>query len=191
MAEYDARVIHEFAERLYNKANTIIAIYTIAGGIIGLLGGYTFGGTVALIGLVIFGGLGFSLGSEKAFQLKLQAQTALCQVKIEENTRSQGSNISSSYSGIPRTSAPASRPSVSQAAAIPSGTSTAQERTPPLASRPSTSQGVPSPSRSTSLAEPTDRCSICGERFARSEIMAHVRAHAAGSSEPTMPQEPT
>jgi hypothetical protein len=30
--------------------------------------------------------LGFGIGWNKAFLLKLQAQTALCQAKIEENT---------------------------------------------------------------------------------------------------------
>lgn len=31
--------------------------------------------------------LGFLIGQERAFRLKLQAQIALCQVRIEENTR--------------------------------------------------------------------------------------------------------
>jgi hypothetical protein len=140
MAEYNAGVIYEFAERLYNKANTIIAIYTIAGGIIGLFGGYAiFGGTTALIGLLILGGLGFFLGSEKAFQLKLQAQTALCQVKIEENTRSRGSNISSSHSSVSSTSTSTSRSSVSQVAPTPPVAPTSREPISPPIGRPSTS----------------------------------------------------
>lgn len=40
-----------------------------------------------LLGILVFGLLGFWIGSNKAFVLKLQAQTALCQMKIEENTK--------------------------------------------------------------------------------------------------------
>jgi hypothetical protein len=39
-----------------------------------------------LIGILIVGLIGFWIGWNKAFILKLQAQTALCQAKIEENT---------------------------------------------------------------------------------------------------------
>lgn len=39
------------------------------------------------VGLVLFGLLGWALGRERAFVLKLQAQTALCQTQIELNTR--------------------------------------------------------------------------------------------------------
>lgn len=42
-----------------------------------------------LIGILVVGLLGFSIGWNKAFLMKLQAQTALCQAKIEENTRSK------------------------------------------------------------------------------------------------------
>jgi len=44
--------------------------------------------------------------------------------------------------------------------------------------------------RATTPLAATDRCRICGEYFAPSEILAHVRAHATGSSGPTTPQEP-
>jgi hypothetical protein len=40
-----------------------------------------------LLGVVVGGFLGFCIGWSKAFLLKLQAQAALCQAKIEENTR--------------------------------------------------------------------------------------------------------
>lgn len=40
-----------------------------------------------LIGTLIIGLIGFWIGWNKAFVLKLQAQTALCQAKIEENTK--------------------------------------------------------------------------------------------------------
>jgi uncharacterized membrane protein YfcA len=88
VAEYDAKVIYDFAGRLYSKAGTIMAIYAMAGALLGFFLGYAArGGGSAVLGAVVLGGIGFYLGNEKAFQLKLQAQTALCQVKIEENTR--------------------------------------------------------------------------------------------------------
>ena len=40
-----------------------------------------------LIGALLFGLIGFMAGRERAFTLRVQAQKALCQVKIEENTR--------------------------------------------------------------------------------------------------------
>jgi hypothetical protein len=90
MANYDAKVIYEFAARLYSRASTIVAVYTVGGGLLGLFLGYAArGGGAALLGTVILGAIGLYLGNEKAVQLKLQAQTALCQVRIEENTRGQ------------------------------------------------------------------------------------------------------
>lgn len=41
---------------------------------------------IALIGLLVGAGIGFALGQERAFKLKLEAQVALCQVQIEKNT---------------------------------------------------------------------------------------------------------
>lgn len=84
--QYDPKVIVEFATRLYSRASSIIATYT------GILVGAGAGGAIghgpgALIGAVVIGAIGYSVGSEKAFQYRLQAQTALCQVQIETNTR--------------------------------------------------------------------------------------------------------
>ena len=59
-------------------------------GSIGLAAGYfAFKGLGATLGVLIGAGLGFYLGQQKAFILKLQAQTALCQAQIERNTRSK------------------------------------------------------------------------------------------------------
>lgn len=94
---YDENVIVTFAERLYRRAATIVLAYAFLGGLIGALvvGGVAVGShihsdstagigvVVALIGVV----LGAIVGSERAFALRLQAQTALCQVQIERNTR--------------------------------------------------------------------------------------------------------
>jgi hypothetical protein len=89
MTAYDFSIIQKFADRLYRQASTVIAIYTFFGIVIGFTGGYVVGDGfgLGLLGAILFGLLGFWLGRERAFQLKLQAQTALCQAKIEENTR--------------------------------------------------------------------------------------------------------
>ena len=95
---YDPKIIQEFAKRLYKQAASIVIVYTVLGAILGIIiGGIIVNGTSLhrdmnpligiLIGAAFFGLFGFSIGRERAFKLKLQAQTALCQVKIEENTR--------------------------------------------------------------------------------------------------------
>ena len=85
--EYDEKVIKEFAVRLYSIAEYVIMKYCILGIIIvaapaGGMGGAGSG----IIGAIIGGAIGYFIGSEKAFGLKLQAQTALCQAQIERNT---------------------------------------------------------------------------------------------------------
>ena len=85
MASYDRRIINEFADRLYNRAGTVIFTYTS----VGILAGgafYPFSKTTAIVLAVVFGFIGFLIGNEKAFWYKLQAQITLCQAKIEENT---------------------------------------------------------------------------------------------------------
>ena len=52
-----------------------------------VLGGALIGGS---IGALVLGLIAFSLGQQKAFALRLQAQVALCQVQIEANTRGEG-----------------------------------------------------------------------------------------------------
>ncbi len=97
MTEYDPKVINKFADRLYSTAKTIVIAYAFLGILIGGASGYAVEqwpswsshGTVTVILAVTFGLIGFLIGKEKAFRLKLLAQTALCQVKIEENTRKQ------------------------------------------------------------------------------------------------------
>lgn len=102
MTKYDSKILYEFADRLYDEANSIIWSYTTIGAIIGIVlgvitgflvknvpdentGGVGF--IVAIFASVILGVIGFYMGKEKAFSLKLKAQRILCMVKIEENTR--------------------------------------------------------------------------------------------------------
>lgn len=96
--QYDSKVIVTFAERLYAQARNIAALYGFAGFVIGGMLGFLwetiafkeaspFG---ALTGALMFGLLGYAIGHSRGFALRLQAQTALCQVQIEANTRAAG-----------------------------------------------------------------------------------------------------
>jgi len=92
MTTYDPQIIQKFVDRLYKEATTTVVTSPILGILIGGGAGLALGGRSpnliwALIGAVIVGLIGYWVGQERAFQLKLQAQTALCQIKIEENTR--------------------------------------------------------------------------------------------------------
>ena len=95
MTAYDHSVIVAFADKLYAQAATIVATYTVLGAIVG--GGIGAGigtqfpgrgGLIALVAAVLIGAIAFEMGRQRAFQLRLQAQIALCQVQIEVNTRS-------------------------------------------------------------------------------------------------------
>lgn len=102
MVQYDSAVILKFAERLYRRANALSVMYAFFGAIIGGAAGYAasyaggYAGAVRgssnpfpFVGAVLFAAVGYMLGSGKAFMLKLQAQTALCQAQTEQNTRRQ------------------------------------------------------------------------------------------------------
>lgn len=101
MATFDPAIIEKFATKLYAQANQIIGVCTIIGAVIGGAGGYFLAKSplmdqsqnvaygVAGVGALMFGAIGFSIGQAKAFMLKLQAQQALCQLKIEQNTRAK------------------------------------------------------------------------------------------------------
>jgi uncharacterized membrane protein len=93
--EYDASIIQESAKRLYSRAASIILSSTVFGLLVGAFAG-ALGAVLlerrsaitmvlAICGL-IGGLLGYQRGRERAFELKLQAQVALCQVQIEKNT---------------------------------------------------------------------------------------------------------
>jgi hypothetical protein len=92
--KYDPSVIQQFADRLYAQAARIVLVYAV----FGFTGGAVGGGILTnaaldsfLIGAVFGGGLLGALfavaAQTRAFALRLQAQTALCQVQIEMNTR--------------------------------------------------------------------------------------------------------
>lgn len=92
MTAYDPSIIESFAADLYKRAGRIVFSYTFAGAGVGLLpsflpGAQQTGGILLFVPVLAF--FGYIIGANKAFSLKLQAQTALCQVAIERNTRNE------------------------------------------------------------------------------------------------------
>ncbi len=98
---YDENVITSFADDLYRRAASLIVGHTVLGGLagaaVGLAGCLALRTELAGLGavlLTLLGALvGLSLGRARAFALRLTAQTALCQVRIERNTRLSRTDI--------------------------------------------------------------------------------------------------
>ncbi len=92
---YDPKIIKEFSQNLYQKADTIIFINTLIGLFIGagvglLIGASIFKGYLIafiIIGVCIGVCMGHEFGKLKALDIKAQAQMMLCITKIEENTK--------------------------------------------------------------------------------------------------------
>ncbi|EFK96320.1 membrane protein [sediment metagenome] len=95
MAQYDPAFVKDFANTLYKQANTVVPTHFFIGmftgmflfGIISSALVNTIDILIVSLGVLIGGVLGLSSGRYRAYELKLQAQLALCQVKIEENLR--------------------------------------------------------------------------------------------------------
>lgn len=98
MITYDPTVIQTMAKKLYQQARSIVVTHVALGTLVGAAAGFLAlsaleneGALCAAAAAGLLGGaLGFSIAQPKAFLLRLQAQTALCQVQIEENTRRVG-----------------------------------------------------------------------------------------------------
>lgn len=97
MANYDPSVIQDQAERLYRRASRLLAERTALWALLGFAGtfvglsllqsvGDVSPGTGSAIGGALLGWFGYRSAAEEAFRLRLEAQTALCQVQIEKNT---------------------------------------------------------------------------------------------------------
>ena len=90
---YNASEIRRLAALLETMADVTVILYSVAGAIVGAAFGSIVGvatnstGLFALVGLVVglVGGALFGYG--RVLWLRLQAQLALCEVAIEENTR--------------------------------------------------------------------------------------------------------
>lgn len=102
MVKYDATVLEEYAQRLYDRASWILVVWIVLGLGIGAILGYLptilwywrsndtspVPSTAPAIVLAVFFGLFFGMiGRAKGFAYRLQAQLALCQMQIEYNTR--------------------------------------------------------------------------------------------------------
>lgn len=86
---YDPDIIKRFASELYAQAAWVVITHALMG--IALGGGVGFmlyRDIGAALGALVAGFCGYGIGQSKAFVFRLQAQTALCQVAIEANTRS-------------------------------------------------------------------------------------------------------
>jgi hypothetical protein len=99
-AKYDPDILQQYADRLYKKANSIVVWDTIIGVLAGIAAAMILvrleargapevsDPSMAPLGLVIVGiVLGYIVGSQRAFTLRLEAQRTLCQMQIEHNTR--------------------------------------------------------------------------------------------------------
>jgi hypothetical protein len=97
MIEYEPKVIYEFADKLNSQikstviCNFLIGLFAgilIFGGISAMLAiGYDF--LIMAIGAITGAAFGISAGRNRVAEMKIQAQLALCQAKIEENTRNK------------------------------------------------------------------------------------------------------
>ena len=134
MVSYDAAVIKTFAQKLYERAATVVAVHAIVGILVGgVAGRFSFGNTGMFVLAAIAGAIGYFLGSQKAFSLKLQAQTALCQVQIEQNTSSPSRVLDS---------APVAAASMPTAIATPTSVAAAAQSV-PIGTCPSCSAAIP------------------------------------------------
>jgi hypothetical protein len=89
MVDYQPSVIQEHARRLYSRAAAIVLTYAVFGFMVGAGVGFVlineemFAFGFALVVCL----LGVAVGLTKSFELRLQAQLALCQMHVEQHTR--------------------------------------------------------------------------------------------------------
>ena len=95
MADYDPKIIQDYAEGLYKQAKSIVTCYFfigIFGGLVifakvsdVLIGELDF--LVVAIGIFIGAVIGLFAGKNRAFEMKLEAQEALCRIEIQKNSK--------------------------------------------------------------------------------------------------------
>lgn len=93
--QYDPHVIQRLADQLYKQAEGTIIIWTFVLLTIGASCGLSIAKVTLssasiiyiIVGALIGALLGFVFGQSRAFSLRVQAQIALCQKQIEENSR--------------------------------------------------------------------------------------------------------
>jgi len=95
MIEYDPNVIQEYAKGLYEQSRSVVTCYFFIGIFLGMLVFWKvseilvadFDFLIIAIGVLIGGVIGYGTGKSRAFEMKLAAQQALCQVEIAKNTK--------------------------------------------------------------------------------------------------------
>lgn len=87
--QYDPIVVQDLARRLYRRAAFTLIFWPVFGAICGAAAGREIGGdTATVIGAALGVFLGYLLGSLRSLNMKVRAQTPLCQQQIEENISS-------------------------------------------------------------------------------------------------------
>jgi hypothetical protein len=96
---FDPSVIESFARKLYFHAGLMVMWYGFLGFVSGCAAAgmlyyylpapiaHQYGGTASLATVILFVAIGCVIGNSKAFDLRFRAQSALCQLQIERNTR--------------------------------------------------------------------------------------------------------
>ena len=91
---YDVQIIRTFAGRLYRRAASLVALYSLLGMVVGaILAGAAWNLMgessvwIPMAAWMFCGAVGYMIGSERAFKLRFEAQVALCQAQIEVNTK--------------------------------------------------------------------------------------------------------
>jgi hypothetical protein len=100
--QYDPTIIQQFADKLYEEAAALVYLYALFGLAIGALPSAAFALYWAtttratdpstsffliFASAALAAAIGAVIGRERGVALRLQAQTALCQARIEWNTR--------------------------------------------------------------------------------------------------------
>ena len=102
MTTYAPEVIQSSVDRLYARAALSAVVSTALGILIGLVAApFILQSLPAVLAVrcpewipaVVLGVIGLGQGLERGVQLRLQAQTALCQLQIERNTRGQAPTV--------------------------------------------------------------------------------------------------
>ena len=123
---FDPGIIEKYADHLYRRAASIVMGATVVGAIFGaIVGGvpltsyahwpipHSAGYATAMIGALIGGFIGHVVGESRAFGLRIQAQMALHQLRVEQNTSAVVAAV------VPQAQQPLSAPAPAAAPAAP------------------------------------------------------------------------
>ena len=129
---YDPKIIEQFAQKLYRKADAFVAGSIVIGASLGAAFGAVpltslgsawpipsyLGFATLLLGGLLGGLIGYVIGDTRSFGYRLKAQSALCQVQTERNTATLAQVVSTRASvSVPRQAQPAAeegRPAAQQ-----------------------------------------------------------------------------